>query len=136
MDRARTTEALAKQDWEDIAARLVKFLKKRGASEALADDLTQQAFLRVFAFDSAWDPERHPVLLVYLMGVVKMLLFKERRGARRLVAHHHHDDDDDGKGAAEHADPRAFDEERVAAADLHSRRIGLLRARLGEREKK
>jgi DNA-directed RNA polymerase specialized sigma24 family protein len=132
MDRRGITELLEKQDWGDIAARLVKFLVKRGATPATADDLSQQAIKRVLAFESEWDPETQPVLLSYLMGVARMLLFKHRREQKRLVAHDPHDDEDESPSQL--ADGRAHGEAHMAAMDLYERRIALLRERLLRRE--
>jgi DNA-directed RNA polymerase specialized sigma24 family protein len=138
VEKDKISLELAKQDWQEIHARLIKFCRKRGTSRELAEDLTQQAITRVFAFDSEWDPTRYPAILPYLMGVVKMLLFKERRAGKRIVSHDHHDDGDgdDKHGKDGLADPRAPGPEKLEEADLHSRSIALLRARLEKRGQK
>jgi len=132
MDDAVSRE-LAKQDWEEIHARLVKFLLGRKATEVMAEDIAQQAIERVFACDSEWDPERYPVLLTYLIGVARMLLFKERRAAKRFVTHDHHAEED-GDPLDEHRDERALGPDRIAETDLHARRLALLRTRLAARD--
>lgn len=133
MDRDRIGDLLAEQDWGDIQARLVKFARTRGAPADLAEDKAQEAIERVFAFNSEWDPERGE-LLPFLMSVVRMLLFKERRAGKRFVHHDHHAEEEEGE--REHADPRAVGPERIEQADLHERRIVLLRARLERRGEK
>jgi DNA-directed RNA polymerase specialized sigma24 family protein len=133
MKEDRLHAELAKQDWKDIHARVMKYALNRGATYADAEDFTQRAIERVFAFDSEWDPENHPVLAMYLMGLVKTMLRDERRRVRRIAYHDHHADEDD-EGFAEHEDPRAISGATVEENDLYVRRLALLRARLEKRD--
>jgi DNA-directed RNA polymerase specialized sigma24 family protein len=133
MDETTYRARLDEQDWGELHARLLDFAEHRCGPKrlALAKDLAQQAILRVYAYDSTWDPEKEPDLLRYLMGVVNSLLWNERTSyAARKVASV---GDDATRRAAERvADERGWSADTAAGHDLLSRRLSLLRERMAD----
>jgi DNA-directed RNA polymerase specialized sigma24 family protein len=63
--------------------RLVRFARACGARNADAKDVAQTALLKFWEGDWAWDPQTHPDVLKFLMGIVRSLVANERRSARR-----------------------------------------------------
>jgi hypothetical protein len=131
MDEKSYRTLLDRQDWGDIHARLLDFALARCGKHgrAQAKDLAQSAIMRVYAYDSKWDPAKEPELLRYLMSVVNSLLANERTSyaARKNVTMHA------GKGkraAALAADEQAWGEKAAVEEDLVSRRLALLGERM------
>lgn len=129
MDQKQIRALLDAQDWGDIHARLYDFAKARCKSKVRGKDLAQTAIMKVWAFDSKWDPEKEPLLLRHLMSVVNSVLANERTSAaeQRNVSI-------EEKRARAHrvADDRAPSPERLAEADRHGKAWAALERALAE----
>lgn len=134
MDENPIRSLLEKQDWGDIHARVLDFATYRvgdKTSNARAEDLTQAAIARVYAYDSKWDPAKEPDLTRFLMSVVNSLLANERTSAREQRNVSFSDPKSPTarralRAAQRVSDPRAHSEAEHVDHDLLARRLTLL----------
>jgi DNA-directed RNA polymerase specialized sigma24 family protein len=131
-ERRRAVRArLDAEDWDATYARLRAFASSRCRSNALGEDLAQEALARIYAPDCTWDPAKEPNLLRSLMSTVNSLLANQRTSAaaQRNVSMQ----SPKASRAVERArDAAAPADEALAREQLHSRRLALLRARLAD----
>jgi RNA polymerase sigma-70 factor, ECF subfamily len=110
-------EAAFAELFERYAGRVYGFLVRRLADRALAEDLYQEAFLRVHRARSSYDSSRP--FRTWLFGIVHNLLADTVRARRRSPEVHDASDTPAGEGARPNAIAVASDErspERLAAA--------------------
>ena len=110
-------EAAFTELFERYAGRVYGFLVRRLADGALAEDLYQEAFLRVHRARSTYDSSRP--FRTWLFGIVHNLLADTARARRRFLELHDASDALSGEGAPPNAIAAASDErspERLAAA--------------------
>ena len=136
MDDRSYRALLDRQNWADIHARLLDFAEarsggKRAKAKAQANDLAQEAVLRVYSSQSRWDPEKEPELLAYLMSVVNTVRWGERvsHDVAKTVSTA---DRKTARAAARVADPTAFSESSAVSSDLRARQYALLRERMAD----
>ncbi len=137
----RPVDAITKAEWLVHRERLVKFAFYRTRSHERADDLTQEAMRRVVDDNwEPWDPTTHPDIVRYMMSIVNRLIANKRTEAatHREIAMSSAEKSSRAERRAEREADRMpaaqrSPEEAVVAADLASRRITMLRARLAER---
>ena len=132
IDRAAVTAALRAAPWPQIRAKLLRFAVSRCKSRQRADDLVQDALVKVMSPTSSWNPATQPDVTRYLMGAIMMNLSTDRRSARarRDVPLSHGAKDDEAREGDHLRDANAFSEDGAARADLFARRMTALRARL------
>ena len=78
------TKALLKAyDWDDAIPRLLHYALQRirrnswkgiSGSSQLAQDIVQDAVLKIHTGERSWDPATHPDLFIYLKGVIKSMI--------------------------------------------------------------
>ncbi len=134
-DRAAIVAALRKENWARIRLELLRFAVPRCKSRELAEDLVQDAMIKVMSADSSYDPAKHPSLPRYLMGAIKFALNDERRSARarKTVAISRKRPEDDDVREGDHLpSPNAFSEDVAIRVDLFTRRMTRLRELLAK----
>lgn len=132
-DRAAVLAFLRKQEWGDLRLELLRFAMPRCKSRELAEDLVQDAIIKVMTGDSSFDPSQHPSVARYMMGAIKFALADERKSARarKTVALSRGRSDDDDVREGDHLQAtNAFSEDVAVKVDLFTRRITELRGRL------
>jgi DNA-directed RNA polymerase specialized sigma24 family protein len=132
IDRAAVTAALRAAPWPKIRAQLLRFAIARCKSRQRADDLVQDALVKVMSPTSSWNPATQPDVTRYLMGAIMMNMSTDRRSARarRDVPLSRGAKDDDAREGDHLRDANAFSEDVAARADLLTGRMTALRARL------
>ena len=69
---------LRKQDWGRIRVQLLLFARPRAKSEAKANDVVQEAMMRVFDPTwEPWDPSKYPNVVDFLTSIISRLLVNE-----------------------------------------------------------
>jgi DNA-directed RNA polymerase specialized sigma24 family protein len=129
-DRRRAVRArLDAEDWNASYARLRAFAAHRCRSDALGEDLAQEAMARIYAPDCAWDPAKEPNVVRYLMSVVNSLRANHRTSAaeQRNVS-----TEKATKATARVRDDAALADDVLSREQIHTRRLALLRARLAD----
>jgi DNA-directed RNA polymerase specialized sigma24 family protein len=139
IDRALVARRLKDEDWERTRVELLRFAISQCKSRELADDLVQDAIIRVMSADSTWNPATHPKLSRYLMGRIKFDLSTARRSAyaRKTVAlSRSSGSNEDGEDAPREGDDiaatNAFSEDVAERVDLFTRRMTKLREELAK----
>lgn len=131
-DRAAVLAFLRKQEWGDLRVELLRFAMPRCKSRELAEDLVQDAIIKVMTGDSSFDPSQHPSVARYMMGAIKFALGDERKSARarKTVALSRGRPDDDMREGDHLQATNAFSEDVAVKVDLFTRRMTELRVRL------
>jgi DNA-directed RNA polymerase specialized sigma24 family protein len=133
MDERSYRALLDRQDWGDVQARLLDFAEARCGKKAKAQakDLVQGAILRVYAFDSTWEPEKEPDLVRYLMSVVNSLRANEQTSSASKTGISLSTRKGE-RAAGRVSDPQAWNERVAVETDLLTRRLTLLRERMAD----
>lgn len=89
---SRVKDVLGRQDWKDLLPRLVRMClyllraKNGGApsrdstsSGKMAEDYVMDAIMKVYKGERRWDPEKHPNILFYFMGVLRSQIGHEHQ---------------------------------------------------------
>jgi DNA-directed RNA polymerase specialized sigma24 family protein len=80
--RAAQAAAIARADWASVMARLHRYGRSRGATDANAQDAAQAAVTQLLEGRTAWNPAEGPDLLLHLMRAVRTLLKDARQSAQ------------------------------------------------------
>ena len=140
LDRAAFARAVRALDWDRILKELTRFAIHRCGRKEMGEDLAQEAIRRLIdAPTSLWDPAREPDPSRLLASTVNGLLRNDRTSARAqrdvpMTTRGRTGDEANDAVTRERviADPRAFSAEQHAEADLLTRRMALLEARLAD----
>jgi RNA polymerase sigma factor (sigma-70 family) len=132
-DRAAIVAFLRAQEWGKIRVELLRFAVPRCKSRELAEDLVQDAIIKVMTGDSSFDPSKHASLPRYMMGAIKYDLADTRRSARArktVALSHRRPEDDDAREGDHLPATNAFSEDVAVRVDLFTRRMNKLREKL------